>query len=63
MGNEFSDWCIFKLEPFETDLKCIICKELTKQRVTAVHVTFKKMTMGAICSTDCFDKYKVKYGI
>ena len=61
--TEFGDWCIFKLEPAETDLKCIICRESTKQRITAVHVVFKRMVMGACYSENCFSAYKEKYGI
>lgn len=62
---EFSDWCIFKLEPAEKDneLKCIICRTPTKTRITAVHVVFKKMVMGACCGEECYAKYKEKYGL
>ena len=60
---EFGDWCIFKLEESETERKCLFCDKMTKQKITAVHVVFKKMEMGACCNEDCFKKYKEKYGI
>jgi hypothetical protein len=60
---EFGDYCIFKLEEGATELKCLICKKMTKKRITAVHVVFKHMVMGACCGDECFAKYKVKYGL
>lgn len=60
---EFSDWCIFKLELSETSRKCLMCSKLTNQKVTAVHITFKKMEMCACCSEECFKKYKEKYDL
>lgn len=62
-ANEFADYCIFKLEPADNELKCIICRVPTKTRITAVHVVFKRMVMGACCGEECFKAYKEKYGL
>ena len=59
----FGDWCIFKLEDSDSGAKCLMCLAITKQKITAVHVTFKKMVMGACCGEDCFKSYKEKYGL
>lgn len=60
---EFGDWCIYKLELSDTSRKCLICSKLTNQKITAVHVVFKKMEMGACCSDECFKSYRKKYDV